>query len=101
MFFNSPLFSEAEERVKSIIPVSYTHLDVYKRQLYDWYKFLTSKEVEQSSKEFCGLRGIKWSFISPSAPHFGGLWESGVRSVKFHLRRVIGGTILNLSLIHI
>ena len=65
--------------------------------LHDWYKFLTSKELEQSSLEFCGLHGIKWSFIPPSAPHFGGLWESGVRSVKFHLRRVIGGTILNFE----
>ena len=46
---------------------------------------------------FCGLRGIKWSFIPPSAPHFGGLWESGVKSLKYHLRRVIGGTILNFE----
>ena len=26
----------------------------------------------------------------PHAPHFGGLWESGVKSVKYHLKRVIG-----------
>ncbi|XP_015191151.1 PREDICTED: uncharacterized protein LOC107074303 [Polistes dominula] len=34
--------------------------------------------------------GTQWIFNPPSAPHFGGKWESGVKSVKHHLRRVIG-----------
>ncbi|XP_030754386.1 uncharacterized protein LOC115881149 [Sitophilus oryzae] len=29
-------------------------------------------------------KGISWSFIPASSPHFGGLWESGVRTVKYH-----------------
>jgi len=37
---------------------------------------------------------IEWKFNPPGAPHFGGLWEAGIKSIKFHLKRVLGSSHL-------
>ncbi|XP_075157660.1 uncharacterized protein LOC142230928 [Haematobia irritans] len=36
------------------------------------------------------LHGFSWSFIPPYAPHMGGLWESAVKIMKSHLKKIAG-----------
>ena len=56
-----------------------------------------SQQSRTDVSNFCATRGTKWKFIPPRSPHFGGLWEAAVKSVKFHMRRVIGSTTLTFE----
>lgn len=51
---------------------------------------LQSQMKNENVKAYLANNDIKWHFIPPRSPHFGGLWEAAVKSVKLHLTRVIG-----------
>jgi len=37
---------------------------------------------------------FQWPFIPPNSPHFGGLWEAGVKSLKYHWTRIVVKALL-------
>lgn len=54
------------------------------RQLRELFDFLRQQELEQVVFDFCSSQGIQWDFVPERAPHFGGLWEAAVKSLKKH-----------------
>ncbi|XP_012527522.1 uncharacterized protein LOC105831720 [Monomorium pharaonis] len=60
---------------------------------------LIEKENREIIDEFCIPNNVNWNFIPPLSPHMRGrsLWEARVKSCKFHLKRVIGESLLTFE----
>lgn len=60
-------------------------------------KLFKNEESKRALDNFSQENGTIFHFLPPAAPHQGGLWERTVRSIKHHLRRVIGEQIFNFE----
>ncbi|CAG7723611.1 unnamed protein product [Allacma fusca] len=67
------------------------------RELRGFLQSVRAIAASESVTRHISNEGINWVFIPPGAPHFGGLWEAGVKSVKYHLKRVIGNVVLDFE----
>ncbi|GFX24745.1 integrase catalytic domain-containing protein [Trichonephila clavipes] len=45
---------------------------------------------DEALASYMASEGIDRKFLPPRAPNFGGLWEAGVKSFNFYLKRVVG-----------
>ncbi|GFU49793.1 integrase catalytic domain-containing protein [Trichonephila clavipes] len=62
----------------------------YLKQLYMLVK-------EHSIQKYSTDRNIRWKFIPPYAPNFGGLWESSIKLAKRHLIKTCKGHLLSFE----
>ena len=66
-------------------------------ELNELYEFLQQQKTQGVISHFCSSQGISWNFIPEHAPNFGGLWESAVKSMKVHLRRIVSNVKLTFE----
>ena len=65
-----------------------------RNELRDLYHFLADDNHNNLIHQHLLKNRVNWTHIPERAPHFGGLWESAVRSMKKHLRRLMGSLLL-------
>ena len=59
-----------------------------RNELREIYKFLEKEETDLPVHHHLLQNRTDWNNIPERAPHFGGLWESAVKSMKLHLKRI-------------
>ncbi len=52
------------------------------RLIAELIQFLHEQDIKEVVMDFCSSQSIEWNFIPEHAPHFGGLWEAAVKSMK-------------------
>ena len=66
-----------------------------KNHLTEIHKFLLDNK--KTINEVSINRKVDWRFVPPNAPHFAGLSKAGIKSAKYHLKRVIGDQTLTFE----
>lgn len=65
-----------------------------RRELSELNRLFREEQFRGSVVTEAAKDAIEFKFIPAKSPNFGGLWEAAVKSVKWHLRRVVGKNVL-------
>lgn len=64
------------------------------KELQELYNLFKNQQFQRTTLRQANNDGIDFKFIPANSPNFGGLWEAAVKSLKGHMRKVIGLQIL-------
>ncbi|XP_011859461.1 PREDICTED: uncharacterized protein LOC105556955 [Vollenhovia emeryi] len=59
--------------------------------------FIQSTQEHQRVSHLLSQDNTRWEFNPSATPHMGGKWEAVVKSIKYHLRRTIGESVLTFE----
>lgn len=68
-----------------------------KKEIENLHSFFMNSAINDEIKDLCTGLELTWKFIPVQSPHIGGLWESTVKSFKYHLKRVAPNTNFSLE----
>ncbi|XP_036347115.1 uncharacterized protein LOC118756459, partial [Rhagoletis pomonella] len=77
---------------KTMVSDNGTNFVGAEKELRNKYEQCMADDALQS---FFADSNIEWHFNPPTAPHMGGYWETGIKRIKYHLKRVLGDTFLS------
>ncbi|XP_062708955.1 uncharacterized protein LOC134288362 [Aedes albopictus] len=71
-----------------------------RRILNEFLNLFRTQQNRLDIERQCSAEGIQFSFIPPRSPHFGGIWEAAVKSLKTHLRRTLANATVTPEQFH-
>ncbi|XP_037049649.1 uncharacterized protein LOC119083939 [Bradysia coprophila] len=87
-------FTARRGRISDMYSDCGTNFVAADKELREEFKRLMKDENLQG---YLAKDGTAWHFNPPASPHFGGLWEAGVKSIKHHLKRLVGNNIFTFE----
>ncbi|XP_035207870.1 uncharacterized protein LOC118182603 [Stegodyphus dumicola] len=88
-------FCARRGKISSIITDNATNFKGAHTELKRLQKLI--RKPDEALSSYFTSESIVWKLISPRSPNFGGLWEAGVKSFKYHLRRTMGSTKVTME----
>ncbi|XP_062710660.1 uncharacterized protein LOC134288796 [Aedes albopictus] len=65
-----------------------------RREISELHRLFRAEQFQNAVVTEAASNSIEFKFIPAKSPNFGGLWEAAVKSLKGHMRSVIGNTVL-------
>lgn len=65
-----------------------------KNELHKLYNLFNNKNSSDDIRDYNAKEGINWHFIPSGAPHWGGIWEAEIKSVKHYITKTESNTTL-------
>jgi len=67
------------------------------RKMKEWSDLFHSEQNKKKVHDALTDLGVQWRLIPPRSPHFGGLWEAAVKSMKHLLQKTVGNAHLRFE----